>query len=330
MSTLTTYKFHLDKSSKKFACPGCHKKTFVRYMDSETGEYMSEEIGRCDRENNCGYHYTAKQFFIDNPDKSDNNRETTKRSHFKQPEISKPIEYLPFDLLDKSVSRHDECNLYPFLEKLFRKSIASQLCLDYLIGTNRGGNTVFWQCDVHLKIRQAKAMQYDPVSGRRNKETGAIFIGKKVLNNQDANLQQCFFGEYLLSFPENKEKPVAIVESEKTAVIASIYFPDFIWIATGGKNGARWTERSVCKVLHGRKVVLFPDLGAFESWKNKGLLLAATASCTVAVSDLLEKNATDEDEANGLDIADYLLRVEDSTGLAMTDYNYPVIWDYKK
>jgi len=77
-------------------------------------------------------------------------------------------------------------------------------------------------------------------------------------------------------------------------------------------------------------VILFPDLNAFDSWKSKGLLMAATAVCKVVISDLLEKYATNDDKSKGLDLADYLLRVQDSSGLALTDHDYPVIWDYRK
>ena len=36
---------------------------------------------------------------------------------------------------------------------------------------------------------------------------------------------------------KDKTKPIALVESEKTALIASYYLPQFLWIASGGKNG---------------------------------------------------------------------------------------------
>jgi hypothetical protein len=46
-------------------------------------------------------------------------------------------------------------------------------------------------------------------------------------------LSQCLFGEHLL---KDTETPVAIVESEKTAIIASCYYPEFIWLACGGSG----------------------------------------------------------------------------------------------
>ena len=53
---MATFKFSLDKSSKKFICPNCNKKTFVYYVDTAQGKYLSTDFGRCDREQNCGYH----------------------------------------------------------------------------------------------------------------------------------------------------------------------------------------------------------------------------------------------------------------------------------
>ncbi len=96
---------------------------------------------------------------------------------------------------------------------------------------------------------------------------------------------------------------MAIVESEKTAIIASAFMPDFIWLATGSLNNL---SADKCAVLKGRKVVLFPDLNAFDKWSAKAKELAHITS--FLVSDLLERNASDAERRDGLDIADYLLK----------------------
>jgi hypothetical protein len=54
------------------------------------------------------------------------------------------------------------------------------------------------------------------------------------LKLHDFRLKQCLFGEHLL---KNSSSPVMLVESEKTAVVMSHFIPDYIWLATGGKNG---------------------------------------------------------------------------------------------
>ena len=42
-------------TSRKFICPNCNKKTFVKFIDNETNHYLNPNDGRCDRESKCGY-----------------------------------------------------------------------------------------------------------------------------------------------------------------------------------------------------------------------------------------------------------------------------------
>ncbi|MET6999462.1 DUF6371 domain-containing protein [Chitinophaga defluvii] len=325
---MNNHRFILQSYSgpaSRYRCPACNKqREFTRYIDTETGELLPEYVGRCNRESNCGFHYTPKQYF-------DDNKEVLQQ--FQQP-ISKvrpvkqhrTIDYLPDMLLSQTLTAYDSNNFLLFLRSLFCNELSNKLVALYKVGTSRHwpGANVFWQIDIVGKLRQAKVMCYDAGTGRRNKEKGAFFAGKKLLSNYDANLQQCFFGEHLL--PGN-DYPVAIVESEKTAIIAKAYFSGVTWLATGGINGCKWTDPNVYKVLKGRTVILFPDLGCFDKWQFKAREVAKSTGCKVVVSDLLEKNATDAQHTNGWDLADYLLLNRDSTGVALTVEGYPTFWD---
>jgi hypothetical protein len=61
----------------------------------------------------------------------------------------------------------------------------------------------------------------------------------------------------------------------------------------------------------------------------KASLLSAVAGCKVAVSDILEISANNEQRKNGLDIADFLIKRDPDCGWALSEYDYPVFWDYR-
>ena len=105
------------------------------------------------------------------------------------------------------------------------------------------------------------------------------------------------FGEHLLSI--QTAMPVALVESEKTAIIAMGKMPYYLWLATGSLNEFK---QSKLEILLGRRVVAFPDLGAYYRWQQK----ASTFSFRVDISNYLEIHATEEQKKQGLDIGDFL------------------------
>jgi len=153
-------------------------------------------------------------------------------------------------------------------------------------------------------------MLYDSTTGCRVKHPyNHITWAHSALKLKDYNLQQCFFGEHLLKL--HPKLPVSIVESEKTAIIASVYFPQFIWLATGGKHGFKWTTPQVFNVLKTRHITLWPDIKAYDDWKLKATELAKTG-LQVTISNLLEQVATESEREAGLDIADYLIRFKPS------------------
>ena len=73
---MNTYRFILEKyrgRSTRHTCPQCGRKhTFTRYIDTENNnQYLSERVGKCNRLDKCGYHYTPREYFADNPHKRD-------------------------------------------------------------------------------------------------------------------------------------------------------------------------------------------------------------------------------------------------------------------
>lgn len=289
----------------RYHCPSCQhrEKTFTCYIDTETGKHIAPTVGRCNRESNCGYHYTPKQYFQDNNISFD----TPQAKHYNRLTVvihqKNSISFIPVEVFKSSLKGYENNFFVDFLISVFDTEIATQLISRYFIGTSKHwpGATIFWQIDNSGKIRTGKIMLYDTFTGKRVKEPfNHITWVHKALKLPEFELKQCLFGEHLL---RDKVKPVAIVESEKTAVIASVYFPQFIWLAVGSINNLN-SEK--CQVLSGRRVTLFPDLNGFEKWNSKAKELSHLSIFTV--SDLLERKATAAEREQGLDLADYLLR----------------------
>ena len=60
-------------------------------------------------------------------------------------------------------------------------------------------------------------------------------------------------------------------------------------------------------MLRGKQVIMFPDIDAYDYWKEKAEEMRK-AGINVVVSDLLEKSASDTDRANKIDLADLLIQ----------------------
>jgi len=288
----------------RYRCPSCQQrdKTFSLYIDTETGEHIHPTVGRCNRESNCGHHYTPKQYFQDNNISFDTPQPKAYKPRTVKPQ-PKSISFIPVEVLKASLKGHEINHFVKFLINLFGIEVASQLVSRYFIATSKhwNGATVFWQIDSQGNIRTGKIMLYSPTTGKRVKEPfNHINWVHKALKQPEFELRQCLFGEHLLI---DKTKPVALVESEKTAVIASVYLPQFIWVAVGSLTNLNDEK---CSILKGRTVTLFPDLNGFEKWNNKAKELSHLATFTV--SDLLERKASEAEKKQGFDLADYLIK----------------------
>jgi hypothetical protein len=279
------YKYSLDKSSKKFICPNCDKKTFVKYIETETVNYLSDEFGRCDRESNCGYHSNPKGEF--------NNFFEVK--YIAPPEPS----FHNYELVSQSGRNFTQNNFIQFLKTLFTPDEIKNAILKYLIGTSKhwSGATVFWQIDNNEKVRHGKVMLFNFETGKRQKRAdGKAYINsvRSILKLENFNLNQCLFGLHLIN--ESNQKTIAIVESEKTAVLMSVFKPNYVWVATGMKGGFKYEN---LKPIKNYKIIAFPDKSEFNDWHNKAIALNAVGF-KIVVSDWLEQT----DNEDGSDLAD--------------------------
>ena len=282
------YKYSLEKGSKKFVCPKCKRKKFVRYVNNETNEYLASDVGRCDAEVNCAYHKKP----------SSNTRSSTFVTQYKL----QPIDYHPLELVTKAGRNFKHNNFIKFLLSLFQAELVRTAIKIYLIGSSDrwSGATVFWQIDEELRVRHGKIMLYDPVSGSRARSTnGRAYISsvRAVLGLKNFNLKQCLFGQHLLR--ESISKPIGVVESEKTAIVMSILRPEFVWLATGSKHGFKY---EILKVLRGHRVIAFPDKGEYDFWSQRAIEFTELG-LSIEIDTWLESVGLDA----GSDLADIIL-----------------------
>jgi hypothetical protein len=216
-------------------------------------------------------------------------------------------------LFEKTLTNYERNDFVEYLSSIFDNDTVNRLLEDYHIGTAKHWPhaTIFWQVDRKNDIRTGKIMLYDPYTGKRVKQPYAhITWVHKLIKEPDFNLKQCFFGEHLI-YPGDK-KPIAIVESEKTAIIAAGFMPEYTWIAAGSLEGLNADK---CRVLHGYDVMLFPDADAYPKWEEKMRKLQIKMPGTrFAISNFL-KDASPEARQQGLDLADWLIVMEKKKAL---------------
>ncbi|HTO36580.1 MAG TPA: DUF6371 domain-containing protein [Flavobacterium sp.] len=244
------YKYELQKGSKHIICPACKKKTFKPYVNAENGQIVDASIyGRCERINRCKY--------LKYPE-----NDASMSDWIAPVYVPEPIQpdFIPKKMIEASFSKFRENTFFMWLVKLFGQDIALDLQSKYNIGTAKNNGTIFFQQDSEGKFRTGKVMYYN-ADGKRNKNRNSWYVHNEV--KEDFELVQVFFGEHLIK--ENPDKPVALVESEKTAILMSVFEPEYTWLASGGAN-----------MLNSYRLLRLPrldlvsaDEGEFENWSDK-------------------------------------------------------------
>jgi hypothetical protein len=271
---------------------------FTRYVDTETNNYIADHVGRCDREDNCGYHYTPSDY------KKDGGKLPDKVNH----KSVLPPEYVTIPehiWLQTQKEPYESENFCKWLLDYFGgDTLVIDILKKYKVGIMEKWDTpsvVFWSVSKEYKYYSGKIMAYD-VNGKRQKglvgSVHAEMAGLKLIP-KDYQIKQCFFGAHLLN--EN-QKSVMIVESEKTAIFCAIKWPDFVWLATSSMNGL---SPGKIKTLSGKNVVLIPDIGkGVEVWRAKLDYIKCYAS-SVKMSEVILKNNIPA--MAGLDIVDLIV-----------------------
>lgn len=310
--------------ASKMICPGCGQRTWKPYVDEDGRPFsadfqnadpqiraLAERVGRCDNERKCGYNYPPREFFAETkagvPQHS---------ADWKKPEPPKTARPLSFELVRQSA--------YPYLS-VFGKWLRDELRLpadkldqvmkDYWVGATNDGRIIYWLIDIEGKCRDGKFMAYKN-DGHRDHDKHPRWARKELINRYTAMgritqkqrdgfldelvIRRCF-GEHLLADPRYKDKPVAIVEGEKSCLIASVVEPRFIWMACGG-NGLN-LNRLYPAMVQKRKIFIFPDMDMMPKWKE--IMDSINYPKLVWMGEFILRYSASEKD----DVGDVLLRV---------------------
>ena len=228
METLTAsqIKYIFEKHPKKKGdCPSCNTNGVFRYYEG-----LSKEYGKCDRENNCGYH--------NKPIGLINNYAPPMLQP--EPKVIYPSEQLIMETLNNQSS-----HFYTFCKEHLK--ISGDHLQKWNVGS-KATETAFVYQNKDKRYANIVYIEYAS-NGKRNK---ARYPYSLKTNNGNEKYSLCLFGEHLLS----NDKIICLVESEKTACIASFFYPQFDWLATGGNN--KLTGEKI-HVLFSRKIYYLND-----------------------------------------------------------------------
>ena len=315
-------------------CPHCGKREFSPYINVYTGEPIDDKsCGKCNRETNCGYHKTPHEHFEEHrPErrewlpreeyiarKQQERKEAEEaRRRYEEEQRKKPrFDYFASEQHPK-VQDYLECMsewceqslthkqaLAQWLYTMFPRERVDFALKRYRVGATKDGRTVFWQTDLRNHVRTGKVMRYGKDGHRLKGVAGAInWVHSLVKMEQLA--PQCLFGEHILggNVEPRPTKSIALVESEKTAIIMSILVPRTLWLATGGKQNFKheilWT---ICEL----DVAVYPDADALDVWEEKIEMLNRDYGYRLYIPDWYRNMCTPEARAKKMDIADMML-----------------------
>lgn len=276
-------------TSSKHKCPHCGQKTFKFYVDEDGIPFwedfkdsdpdvrvLAEKVGRCDNERKCGWNYTPKQFF-------EETKSGVPRHHegYKPPPPPPTAKPLKFEVVQKSFQPY-RATFVQFLRDVVKlpKDRLDQTLKDYWVGASKSGRIAYWMIDSQGNCKDGKFMAYKP-DGHRDHDQHPYWARKRLIQDYckygrisyqrrdellDMEVIRPYFGEHLLADQRYKQKPVALVEGEKTCLICAVMYPRFLWMATG--NNSFNQARLATVIFQRRKIYIFPDVDQVERWKR--------------------------------------------------------------
>ena len=217
-------------------------------------------------------------------------------------QISRPaIVYTPtYNFIELTIIKRLQGNrntFVDFLHTLFDSPKVAAAVERYCIGGDSQCRTIFPNLDQEGRCVGGAVIPYLP-NGHRDKSKGASNIHaelKRKDKTHPTQADQVLFGSHLLRLYPSAS--VGIVESQKSAVILSVIYPNLIWLATAGMTNF---NARLLAPIYDRNVIAYPDVNGVQVWTQRAKDLPFK---NIRVSDWW-RYAQDEKE----DICDVVIR----------------------
>lgn len=163
------------------------------------------------------------------------------------------IQYVdPAVLLGAKQYPLERCPLFRWMCRMFPEEKVRKTWEKYNVTTDSHQNCVYWYVDQHGRILYDKRIAYKE-NGHRDKS----FSPGRQFRVADGYSGRAYFGAHL---PDDGKKAF-VMESEKSVLLAALYYGDRRFLATGGKSNLREI---------GQDMMLVPDMDARREWEEKG------------------------------------------------------------
>lgn len=300
---------HVTFNTKRTRCPECESSNGFAGMKTIDGTPCGDQLrhGKC--------HACGVMIWPDDAPSSE--------AQPYQRTDPKPLAVVRAGLIAETSAQTS--NLHSVLINIGGEGMAAHL-RQWNIGTDGEGRTLFHYINSRGQHQTTKGIAYD-AAGKRIKTSDARFgvrmlSGYVPLTSKDGH-RPCLFGEQWTQAgqimidhrnPAQPRKwayddrtPVVLVESEKTAVVASYMMPNLIWIATGGTSSM---TKDKAAALRERVVLIMFDCD------RAGREAAAKAAQVIGdiggkpIHEIDGKPAQDHvfrGAADGFDIADHVM-----------------------
>jgi hypothetical protein len=267
-----TPSFSVSERNQAYYCFGCGSK-------GDVIEYIRQRqnINALQAADQLAQRYCPAEYIRYRSDKpSDHSCKDLQPAPPPQPRKTTPQQpfYLEQRWIEQGKQLIEQTTFYKFLIRYFPADDVRQVLSAYNVGGSAKyrGAVLFPYIAAGGQIIDAKIMSINEISGSRKDATPLrswtdrdglhdlrCTFALAEMHQSDSRGRWCLFGEHLLQ--QRPDADLCIVESEKTVIVAAIAYPQYIWLAVGGKSNLT-ADR--LQAAAGRNITIFPDADGYE------------------------------------------------------------------